>query len=227
MKYVRPEIYELQPHDQEYGVVVAKILPDQIPAYAPHVLRTITGAYARQFEQDTEILPYGTSRDHFKPDDEESYSTQAARMHRYMNRSGSAYWVALSDSFEGPEQTLLGMAKASPSRQGIRKVGKFISTIDRPNCYINDIAASVPRQRVGSALLFAAINDYEPSRLVVADVLPGTEAFFEQYGFNAKHELKEPFIIGGVALALVRYEAQLGDIKDALVEKSPWLAEAA
>ena len=135
---------------------------------------------------------------------------------------GSTYWLAFNH-LEGVSQPLqaIGVAKATPSQPRWRKWGD-------PNCYINDLEVSMSDASLGSALLFAAIGDYEPKREVVTDTFksaPEAKVRFYHLGFEAKPlSHPHPTIIGDRNLEMFRMGGvKVGDLRATLIEQNPWL----
>lgn len=208
---------------------VRRVWPQYAYKYVGGISIVMTIAYARQFEDvEDNLLPSGTAQKHFKPDDENyQQNVRLERMKRYMEEQGSAYWVAFSGSrgYNDRQQNMLGVVKTSPSRPGIRKLGKVFSSIDNPNCYVNDLAVVEPGKGLGSTLLSIAMKDYDPKRKVVADVLPGSEGFFEQRGFQVTGSQSD-LEIGDDKLGVIRFEApRIQTVQNAIVERLPWVEQ--
>lgn len=211
-------------HDE---LLVTRVSADQIKHYAQAVLRVMGIAYERQFGQELGMLPEGAARQHFNHLSPSRVNQQTDRMEAY-TAQGSQYWVARVGRYVRGPHEIVGVAKVSPSRPGWRtRLGITPPGLD--NCYVNDIAVTEPRAGVGSTLLHTALHDFGPNRRVVADVLPGSEAFFDAAGFQAR----QPQLtgighveIGEHTLPTRRFEA-VGAlmVRQSLESVHGWLAE--
>lgn len=216
-----------RPPETSSELSVARVKPDQIERYAPGILRVMASAYKRQFEDEQKLLPPGSAEREFNSQDASRVQRQIERMNRYVAESGSAYWVAHEGpayNSDQPGHELLGAGKTSPSRPGWQKIGKKIPLLDNPNCYVNDLEAQ--RSEIASALLYVALKDYAEDRIVVADVLPRNQEFFQSHGFRLSEPFEDKLFIGDGSLGVERWEAPRVDgIQALLRQKLPWLED--
>jgi hypothetical protein len=187
--------------------------------YAPKVLALLAIAYRTFEDGDEPLLCQGAVLKHFMPHDELSQDQQARRMLAYLRGSGSVYRVAERPADDPAEVFVQGLIKTTPSRSGLQKLLRRSTGQDNPNCYVNDIAARVRGCGIGSMLLLTALQPYDHSNVVVADVIGGTEPFFEQFGMRPTRTLEKPLMIQDGQLPLVRYEGVIGDVVTAATSR--------
>ena len=206
-------------------LLISRVDESQAARLARPILRVLSGAYQRQYEDELGILPPGSASEYFAADNAERIRQQEERMQTYI-KAGSTYWVASLGRYVSPGD-IVGIVKTSPSRPSL--VHKL--RITPANCYINDIAVTVPRKGIGSALLKVALDDYDPALSVaVADALPGSEPFFEAAAMYSVETLANQFApleIGSVALheQMTRYESTFsGLMKYGLMTHNEWIA---
>lgn len=211
--------YDSTLFDREGEVIGVSPIPlAQAKSYAPDVLRVMRIAYSQHDQNHLVNLTGGAVWDHFS---DSRTPQQSERMFRAMQEDGSVYWRTriLPPKLRDPVQ-MVGVAKTTPS---LPRLGKALANIapslDRPNCYLNDLAVVTPRRYLGTMTLYAALRGWPTARHVVADVVPGTEGFFEKYGFSPKGRPNHGLVIGNTNVPLTRYEAKIGDVLAATREK--------
>ncbi|HSX27158.1 MAG TPA: hypothetical protein VLG25_00045 [Patescibacteria group bacterium] len=211
-------------------IVVTRVKPGDQERLAGQALDVMAHSYERQFEEEQALLTHGSAREEFNAESPSRLARQAERMGEYILR-GSVYWLAYEGRYSNKDAvSAVGLAETSPSRPGLKKMGPFIPGLDRPNCFLNDLAVVPGDNDIASCLLHTALADYGEKAKVLADVLPGQESFYTQNEFTLltsdEFEETKTLSIGSSRMRTLRYgAAAVSGVREALLFHHPWLED--